>query len=456
MRRTLPALLLFILLAPALAAQTRRMERGLEDFYTYGDNYFLEVNTFPGPNPAKGRAVVTFRLTYDLLSFRKMTQAYRPGGSYMATPTLYFEAIGPDGVIVDRANWRDTARVEDYALTNSKKDFLPGAVELALRPGIYTIKYVFDNGTPGSGFSQTTPPFRMDDFRSPSPAIGMPMFLSRRSGDTLVTTSVDGAALFGRPFMVYVPLASQSEPGQLHYELQTIAKGSDDRPRTLRSGFGSILGRVTASDARAAGNDISYLLRRGDTDSGVPEHAYGAIIQTTSDDLAVGDYLLLLHFESGSNSVVDSVNFKLRWVDMPISLSRPDYAIRALYPIATDEIIEAMLDGSRDQQRRAVEHFWAGRDPTPDTKFNEAMNEYYSRVDYAFFNFKSIGQTDGTFTDRGKIYVLYGPPSEIRREMQPEGPPREVWIYRNRVGRRFIFADESRSGAYRLVEYNDL
>ena len=47
--------------------------------------------------------------------------------------------------------------------------------------------------------------------------------------------------------------------------------------------------------------------------------------------------------------------------------------------------------------------FWRILDPTKDTKFNEAMAEYYTRVDYSFFNFRSLDQNDGTFTDRGKI-----------------------------------------------------
>lgn len=453
MRRALLIFLLGILFASPLAAQNRGGDQNLSEFYTYGDSYFLEVITSPGLTPAKGRAIVLFRLTHDLLTFRKASQAYRREGLYIATPTLYFEAMGADGVIVDHGTWRDTARVEDYAATNSKADFLSGSVELALRPGVYTIKYSYDNGIPGSGFTQTTPPFKMDDFHSPSPAIGIPVFLRQVAGDTLTTTSVDGAAVFGQPLRIYVPLSSQSAPTTLHYELQSAPK--DKKPGlTLRSGFASLLGHVALGGVVSSGNNIHLMLRRGD--SGVPAPAYAALVEAGTEELAVGDYLLLLRFESGGNSVLDSVNFRMSWVGMPVSLARAEYAIKALYPVATDETIDAMLDGNKDRQRTAVDAFWAQRDPTPDTKFNEAMHEYYRRVDYSFFNFKSISQSDGTFTDRGKIYILYGPPTEIRREMQPQGPPTEVWIYRNRVGQRFIFADESRSGAYKLMEYNDL
>ncbi len=445
---------LLVVVLVSLPAFGQKGRQGLGDFYSFGDNYFLEVTTHPGIVPTKGRAVVGFRLTYDLLSFRRASQPYRREGMYVATPTLYMEAIGSDGVIVDRATWRDTARVGDYEKTNSKKDFLCGSVELALRPGLYTLKYTFDNGVPGSGFTQSTGAFKMDDFYSPSPAIGVPVFLKRVIGDTLVTASVDGAALFGEPLRLYVPLSSEEDGRSLYFELQSAAK--EKGGGTLRTGYGRLLGRATLGTAVASGNDLIFKMRRAIGDSSVPVRSQGALLESSTEDLPVGDYLLLLTYEAGNNSVTDSIRFKLRWVDMPLSLTRPEYAIRALYPIASDETIDRMLSQAREQQRPALIRFWEERDPTPGTAFNEAMNEYYKRVDYSFFNFKTIGQSDGAFTDRGKIYILYGPPSEVVRALQPEGPPREVWVYNNRVGRKFIFVDESRDGAYRLVEYNDL
>lgn len=449
--------LLFLLLPVMVvsAVGQERLPDNLGEFYSYGDNYFLEVTTLPGTNPAKGRAVVTFRFSYDLLNFRKTAQAYQKGSVYIATPTLYVEAVATDGVIVDRGVWRDTARVQDYRQTNSKSDFLSGTVELALRPGLYVLKYTFDDETPGSGFTQSTQAFRMDDFHGPSPAIGVPIFLQNIAGDTLVPMSIDGAASFGRRFRVYIPIASADPPKQLRYEvLNPPKKGAEGKgPQVIMTGNATILGKGTLGSAIPAGNNLYYLIDRNLADS---SHAYGALIDAPSDELSIGDYILTLSYEAGFNSITDSIRFKLRWVDMPFSLARMEYAIKVLYPIATDETIDRMLGGSREKQVQAIEKFWGERDPTPGTKFNEAMYEYYKRVDYSYFNFKSITQTDGTFTDRGKIYILHGPPTEVNRELQPDSSPREVWIYRNQVNRRFTFVDEARSGEYRLVEYNDL
>ena len=83
------------------------------------------------------------------------------------------------------------------------------------------------------------------------------------------------------------------------------------------------------------------------------------------------------------------------------------------------------------------------------------MAEYYTRVDYSFFNFRSLDQNDGTFTDRGKIYILNGPPTELQRDLRGE-TPKEVLIYKNRVSKEFIFTDKTTKGNFKLIGVVDL
>ena len=447
--------LLLLLVAPAATAQPALGE-SLGEFYSYGDRYYLEVVTLPGTS-GKARTIVPFRLAHDLLTFRRTQSASRRDGeSFVATPEIYVEAIAADGVIADRALWRDTVAVASFSLTNAKDLFVPGAVELMLRPGAYRFRYVLADEGPGSGMTEQTAAMRVDDFGSPSPAIGMPLFLRAINGDTLVAGAIGGAAYFGERLRVFVPLGGASAGGTLRYDLLSAPKGEGAVGRMLQSGIAELRPGRTLSPAIVGERDIRFTLVPGD------ERSAGAIIDARIDDLAQGDYLLMLTFGSGHGSVTDSVRFRLRWIDQPVSLSKTSYAIRSLYPIASDEAIDSLTTGNTERQTRALERFWAERDPTPGTEFNEAMAEYYRRVDYALFNFRSIGQKDGAFTDRGKIYMLYGAPTEVDRSMQPNSYPREVWTYRlSRQGRtllsrEFVFVDESRTGAYRLVEYHDL
>ncbi|MGH9559277.1 MAG: GWxTD domain-containing protein, partial [Bryobacteraceae bacterium] len=86
--------------------------------------------------------------------------------------------------------------------------------------------------------------------------------------------------------------------------------------------------------------------------------------------------------------------------------------------------------------------FWLRRDPTPDTEENEFREEHYRRIAYANEHYAS--GIPGWKTDRGKIYIEYGPPDEIdnhdgggtyERPVEEGGGttstyPFEIWNYR--------------------------
>jgi GWxTD domain-containing protein len=66
-----------------------------------------------------------------------------------------------------------------------------------------------------------------------------------------------------------------------------------------------------------------------------------------------------------------------------------------------------------DEQRKAfIEQFWKRRDPVPATAVNEAMEEHYRRIQYANQRFSGAGRSGWT-TERGRAYILYGPPDTV-------------------------------------------
>ncbi len=66
---------------------------------------------------------------------------------------------------------------------------------------------------------------------------------------------------------------------------------------------------------------------------------------------------------------------------------------------------------SDDERYQFIEQFWLRRDPNPDTVVNEFRDEHYRRIAYANERFTS-GKM-GWRTDRGRIYIMYGPPDQI-------------------------------------------
>jgi GWxTD domain-containing protein len=85
--------------------------------------------------------------------------------------------------------------------------------------------------------------------------------------------------------------------------------------------------------------------------------------------------------------------------------------------------------------------FWARRDPDLETPANEHQAEYQKARTEADTKFR-IGGTPGSQTDCGRVYILLGPPDEVKKgEMADSSIPGrrnpENWIYRDRPGFKF-------------------
>src|SRR5579871_4075109 len=136
--------------------------------------------------------------------------------------------------------------------------------------------------------------------------------------------------------------------------------------------------------------------------------------------------------------------------------------------IITDEERQAWKRLSTDDERQQfIEQFWLRRDPTPDTEENEFKEEHYRRIAYANERFAS--GIPGWKTDRGRIYIMYGPPDEIedhssggsyQRPIEEGGGetstyPFQQWRYRyiegigNDVNIEFV--DPTMTGEYRMT-----
>jgi len=136
--------------------------------------------------------------------------------------------------------------------------------------------------------------------------------------------------------------------------------------------------------------------------------------------------------------------------------------------IITEEEKSAFKRLQTDEERQQfVEQFWLRRDPTPDTEENEFKEEHYRRIAYANDHYAS--GIPGWKTDRGMIYIKYGPPDEIdshpsggsyERPIEEGGGetstyPFEQWRYRylDGIGTNIIieFVDTTMSGEYHMT-----
>jgi GWxTD domain-containing protein len=136
--------------------------------------------------------------------------------------------------------------------------------------------------------------------------------------------------------------------------------------------------------------------------------------------------------------------------------------------IITDQEREAFLKLSNDEERdQFIEQFWLRRNPTPDSVDNPYKDEHYRRIAYANEHFAA--GIPGWKTDRGRMYIMYGPADEITshpaggtydRPIDEGGGttstfPFEDWRYRylEGVGQNIIieFVDTCMCGDYHMT-----
>jgi GWxTD domain-containing protein len=103
-------------------------------------------------------------------------------------------------------------------------------------------------------------------------------------------------------------------------------------------------------------------------------------------------------------------------------------------------------------KREFLYNFWKARDENPADDFNQSYTSYLKRIEDCNLRFKAMSK-EGWKTDRGRVYLTYGEPSEIERyPNQIETRPYEIWSYHNLEGGVFfIFADLFGFSDYQLV-----
>ena len=138
-----------------------------------------------------------------------------------------------------------------------------------------------------------------------------------------------------------------------------------------------------------------------------------------------------------------------------------------VYIISPEERSAFLQLETNEEREQFIESFWLRRSGNPDLPDNDFKEEHYRRIAYANEHFAS--GIPGWKTDRGRIYIIWGPPDEIEshptggtydRPMEEGGGstttyPWETWRYRYLQGIQenviLEFVDPSGSGEYHMT-----
>ena len=106
------------------------------------------------------------------------------------------------------------------------------------------------------------------------------------------------------------------------------------------------------------------------------------------------------------------------------------------YILNTNSEFKELRNMEESAQWDYIEKYWEEKDPSPGTKENELLDQFNERTKYVNKFFSIL--MPGWRSDRGRIYIIYGPPRQIDESYDDNaGNAYQKWIYPN--GRQFIF-----------------
>lgn len=157
-------------------------------------------------------------------------------------------------------------------------------------------------------------------------------------------------------------------------------------------------------------------------------------------DLPHGEYLLEVFLYQDEKLIAEkNRKFLIDWKHMKDVFGDLNQAIDMMVHIASDDVrasLQAITD--TDAKQEAFRDFWRRRsDPNRESGL-EALERYYERIFYAIDNFAE--DRPGWKTDRGRTYVLYGPP-DTKGSLEIGGDIYEAWSY-ERWNLKFLFHHE--------------
>ena len=360
------------------------------------------------------KLVSFLEVPYSVLQFVKNNNKYV--GYYQAT----LSATGKDGIQLEQFVIRDSIVANDYLETKSsimnRKHF--STFEVAKNEEYIIVGELQDLDTRKKGLKKKT---ILYDFKEQKLGLLPPIFLLDLNGDWgfksgKIPTHGQIVEEFGQGVDLNVSGFTNSSP----FTIKVILTNNEVSDSVIISkkyqnnyGFFNEYLFITSNNLNSLKNDFSVIL--------------------VQDDKILEKNISFSKFKSGITPYVINI----------------DLAIKQMkYFMNFEDDYKQSLRKKKDREKYFYD-VWKDLDPTPDTEYNELMNEYYKRVSYANENFD--GWKDGWETDRGMIYILFGPPDQVERTnpSMANSTLYQIWTY-NKISKQFIFKDQNGFGDFRL------
>ncbi|HTY37554.1 MAG TPA: GWxTD domain-containing protein [Bacteroidota bacterium] len=418
--RTLLSTAVAVLLAVVcLHAQTEMRHATLDA----GPVFYSDAVAYASDQPQSSRVDVYVQVPHDEIRFLK------EGDHYIARYEVSLSMYGPSKTLAHEQTWTVDVPVTEFAQTTENKLYSLTHRSVEIAPGNYQMTIqVRDQESRKT--SQVKKALLIMDFEKDSLSLSDIMLVNRLTTDgekrTIVPNISGSISHLAEGFFVFFEAYMRPEFDSLQFEWRI---------------FDSKKNEVAARAQSEA----------------VKGHKTQVFLKVDSAGLKMGTYFLSVtatgKVGQGKGQAIvkgtTSRTFTVRSTDLPAAIVDIDKAIDQLVYIARESEMEYIQSATtEDEKRKRFLEFWAKRDPDPQTRRNELMEEYYGRIQYANQTFTHY--LEGWRTDMGMVFVRFGSPDNIERHpFDIDNKPYEIWYY-YQLNRQFIFVDETGFGDYRL------
>lgn len=370
-----------------------------------------------GRAPDSTLVLIALSLANRALTFASEGNGQRAG--YVVTIEARREGAAPRHI-----EMRQTVRVASFRETQRADESVIFQRYLTLEPGEYALVLgVRDAGSPRASlgeYSLSVPRVGARSLSSPVPVYQGTPRLSTDSAPDLIANP-HAMAVFGRDSTLTIYLEG--------YGLEAGARV------TL----------ATLNGTTVMWQDTIALSRHGSVDA--------ALVSIPVTQIGVGSATLAAT-RIGSADTVRTPLFVSLGDQWPIMSF--DELVSALRYFATAERLDTLRRVRPESRGAAWAAFLRATDPSPETQENEALRDYFARLQLANDRFRDEGIA-GWLTERGRVLINLGEPDQLLEDMSVPLGDRgnaQAWVY-NQLDLRLVFIDQTGFGHWRLTQRSE-
>ena len=373
--------------------------------------FVASLHYFAGTTPDSTPGVFAMSLANHVLSFRRadsgFVAVYHVELTFRADSSVVFRRAGDETVRV--RSFQETLRVDESIVF---QEFF------TVRPGIYAVSVVVrDRNGPAYAESQIQDTVR----RFEAPGLGGPIPTYQGAGRT---------RLDALPDIVVNPRAA-------------LPYGADSL-RFYVEGYGfpqgtRLAARVLDADSIELWHDTLAL-------SGRPVASARFVINPGDLPVGRGEFEVQVLGAMARAAAPFLVTFSEVW-----AITNFEQMVDLLRYFERQDLVAKLKAAAPDQRAAAWREFYRGSDPVPITPENEALEEYFHRIEIANLRFQEPG-LPGWQTDRAEVFIGLGEPDAITDATNQVGTGVRFmqWEYTN-LRLTLVFQDDAGFGQYRLT-----